>query len=121
MLTPHLPYGVANIWIMNLIGLDRRGVAAAVVLFLAGLASAAAQTCDNTQAKSSDDVIAACTRLISAGRVDSETLARYYNNRGVAFNKQDHDRAIDDYDQAIKINSQHHRLPQPRPGVAPEG
>jgi tetratricopeptide (TPR) repeat protein len=106
MLTPHLRYSVANIWIMNLIGLDRRGVAAAVVLLLAGLAPASAQTCDNTQAKSSDDVVTACTRLISAGRVDSETLSRYYNNRGVAFdNKQDHDRAIDDYDHAIKINS----------------
>jgi tetratricopeptide (TPR) repeat protein len=106
MLTPHLPYGVAYIWIMNLIGLDRRGVAAAIFLLLAGLASASAQTCENAQAKSPDDVIAACTRLISAGRADGETLARYYNNRAVAFtNKQDHDRAIDDYSQAIKINS----------------
>jgi len=91
---------------MNLIGLDRRGVAAAIVLLLAGLAPASAQTCDNTQATSSDDVVAACTRLIASGRVNGETLARYYNNRGVAFaNKQDYDRAIDDYDHAIKTNS----------------
>jgi tetratricopeptide (TPR) repeat protein len=108
MLTPHLRYSVANIWIMNLIGLDRRGAAVAVVLLLAGLAPASAQTCENTPGTSSDDVVAACTRLISSGRVNGETLARYYNNRGVAFsNKQDHDRAIDDYDHAIKINSRY--------------
>jgi tetratricopeptide (TPR) repeat protein len=106
MLHAHLRYSVANIWIMNLIGLDRRGAAVAIVLLLAGLAPASAQTCDNTQGTSPDDVVAACTRLISSGRVTGETLARYYNNRGVAFvNKKDHDRAIDDYDHAIKINS----------------
>ncbi len=62
---------------MNLIGLDRRGVAAAIVLLIAGLAPASAETCDNTQAASSDDVVAACTRLISSGRVSGETLVRY--------------------------------------------
>ncbi len=106
MLTPDLPYSVANICIMNLIGLDRRGVAAAFALLLAGLAPVSAQTCDNAKATSSDDVVAACTRLIASGRVNGETLARDYNNRGVAFAaKQDHDHAIDDYDHAIKINS----------------
>jgi tetratricopeptide (TPR) repeat protein len=93
---------------MNLIGLDRRGAAVAIVLLLAGLAPASAQTCDKTQAMPPDEVIPACTRLITSGRVNGETLARYYNNRGVAFsNKQDHDRAIDDYDHAIKINSRY--------------
>ena len=106
MLTIHLPKSVANICIMNLIGLDRRGVAAAIVLLVAGLAPASAQTCENSKATSSDDVVAACTRLISSGRANGETLARHYNNRGVAFaSKQDYDHAIDDYDHAIKINS----------------
>jgi tetratricopeptide (TPR) repeat protein len=88
---------------MNLIGLNRRGVAVAIVLFVASGAPVAAQTCDNSRG-SPDDVITGCTRLIGSARGD--TLAHYYNNRGVAFaNKHDYDRAIEDYGRAIKINS----------------
>ena len=91
---------------MNLIGFKRRGVVAAIVLVLANVAPLAAeQACDNSHAKSSDDVIAACTRLISSGHVNNETLARFYNNRGVAYaNKHDYDRAIEDYSRAVKTN-----------------
>jgi tetratricopeptide (TPR) repeat protein len=106
MLALHLQYSVTNIWIMNLIGLDRRGAALAIALLIAGLAPVSAQTCGNPKATPPDDVVAACTRSISSGRVNGETLALHYNNRGVAFAaKQDFDRAIDDYDHAIKINS----------------
>jgi len=106
MLALHLSYRLVNIWIVNLIGLDRRVVAATVTLLFAGVAPALAQTCDNKQTKSSDDVIAACTRLISSGRTNGAELARYYNNRGVAYaNKLDYDHAIEDYSQSITINS----------------
>jgi tetratricopeptide (TPR) repeat protein len=90
---------------MNLITWGPRGIAAAIVLLVASGAAVSADTCDNSHGTSSDDVVAACTRLISSGRASGETLARYYNNRGVAFaNKHNYDRAVEDYSQAVKIN-----------------
>ena len=92
MLTLHPTFGVANIWIMNLIGLIRRAVAVAILLLLAGVVPALAQACDNAKTTPADDMIAACTRLIASGRASGLTLAGYYNIRGIAYaSKQDYD------------------------------
>jgi tetratricopeptide (TPR) repeat protein len=49
-----------------------------------------------------DERIAACTRVIAAGRGN---LAWAYNNRGLAYRaKGDNDRAIADYDAAIRLD-----------------
>jgi len=52
-----------------------------------------------------DQTIAGCTRVIQSGRENQRDLASAYFNRGVAYgHKGDFDRAIRDFDQAIKIN-----------------
>ena len=52
-----------------------------------------------------DQTIAGCTRVIQSGREDQRDLASAYFNRGLVYgHKSDFDRAIRDFDQAIKIN-----------------
>src|SRR6516162_10540792 len=52
-----------------------------------------------------DQTIAGCTRVIQSGRENQRDLASAYYNRGLAYgHKGDFDRAIRDFDQAIKIN-----------------
>ena len=52
-----------------------------------------------------DDAIAACTRAITSGSVSPNDLTRAYFNRGRAYyNKQDYERAIADYSEAIKLD-----------------
>jgi tetratricopeptide (TPR) repeat protein len=89
---------------MHSVGLKLRAAAAAMILMLAGGAAASAQGCHNEGA-TPDEVIAACTRLISAGRLDAETRSKYFNNRGYAhMRKRSYDRAIEDFDEATRIN-----------------
>jgi lipoprotein NlpI len=52
-----------------------------------------------------DTKIAGCTALIQAGNATTENLSTFYNNRGAAyFDKRDFDHAIQDYDEAIRLN-----------------
>jgi lipoprotein NlpI len=52
-----------------------------------------------------DDAISACTRVINSG-VSGAPIAKAYNGRGNAYQaKGDNDRAIQDYDQAIALDS----------------
>src|SRR5262249_5542721 len=86
----------------------RRAIAAAIALMLASVSAASAQTCDNSKA-GPDDVIAGCTRSISAGRSNTRALSALYNNRGLAFYfKRSYDRAIEDLDQAIRLAPRNH-------------
>jgi tetratricopeptide (TPR) repeat protein len=56
------------------------------------------------QGISADLQIAGCTALIQAGREPTDNLAAAFSKRGTAyFNKGDHDRAIADYDQVIRL------------------
>src|SRR5262249_1638069 len=52
-----------------------------------------------------DLVIDACTAIIRSGQGNTEGLAAAFANRGYAYrNKREYDRAIQDLDQAIKLD-----------------
>src|SRR5215469_15742736 len=52
-----------------------------------------------------DIVIDACTAIIDSGQEGKEELAAAFADRGYAYrNKRDYDRAIQDLDQAIKLD-----------------
>src|SRR6516225_4524028 len=76
---------------------------------LAG-ASALAQTpqergwCESEDAVTVDQRIDGCSAVINAARDKGDKLAEAFNNRGVGYRlKGDYNRAIADYDQAIKL------------------
>ena len=49
--------------------------------------------------------ISGCTTVIQSGKEPKNNLVIAFNNRGTAYSdKGQHDRAIEDYDQAIKLN-----------------
>src|SRR5580700_9749216 len=52
-----------------------------------------------------DLVIGACTAIIQSGQETTKGLAAAFTNRGYAYrNKREYDRAIQDLDQAIKLD-----------------
>jgi tetratricopeptide (TPR) repeat protein len=52
-----------------------------------------------------DRRIAGCTAIIQTGQLTPQDLAVIYYNRGTAYNsKGDHDRAIQDYDEGIRLS-----------------
>lgn len=52
-----------------------------------------------------DTRIAGCTALIQSGQGTAENRSTFYNNRGAAYDdKHDSDRAIQDYNEAIRLN-----------------
>jgi tetratricopeptide (TPR) repeat protein len=72
--------------------------------------SALAQTpqdwarCLGQDLSSPDFPIQGCTAVIQAGRQMLDQLATAYNNRGVAYRiKGEYDKAIDDFNEAIKL------------------
>src|SRR5215468_3312209 len=61
--------------------------------------------CEGEDAVSIDQRIEGCSAVIKAARDRSERLAEAFNNRGIGYRlKGDYDRAIQDYNQAIKLN-----------------
>jgi lipoprotein NlpI len=72
---------------------------------LLSMRPAAADDADTCTHGSGDDKIAACTRAITSGRWTGSGLAWAYVNRGKAYReKGDYDHAIQDYDQAIRLD-----------------
>src|SRR5882672_773766 len=60
--------------------------------------------CEGEDGASVAQRIDACSAVIKAGRDKGDKLAEAFNNRGVGYRlKGDYDRAIADYDQAIKL------------------
>ena len=98
-----------------------RGTAAALILLsLAGLAAAQRpaqgpkfkniELCNGVDRTSPDIQIDACTSLIDSGKQTPQTLVIAYNNRGNAYvAKGEYDRAVQDYDQSIKLNPNYSR------------
>jgi tetratricopeptide (TPR) repeat protein len=84
-----------------------RLVAGAAVAVMLGLQTAAADDLQTCQDESGDAAIAACTRVIASGRYSGDDLATLYGDRGVEYGKNGElDRAIADFEQAIKLNPQ---------------
>jgi Tfp pilus assembly protein PilF len=63
------------------------------------------QSCNNAD---NDTRIAACTGILDkGGRESNKVRANAYANRGIAFgNKGQHDRAIQDFDEALRLDPQ---------------
>ena len=77
-----------------------------------GGASASAQTaqerawCEGEDAVTIDQRIEGCSAVIKTGREKGEKLAEAFNTRGIGYRlKGEYDRAIQDYNQAIRINA----------------
>lgn len=76
-------------------------------LLLAGTfeSRAAADDSKTCAGESGDIAIAACSRAIKSGRYKGHELARQYLNRGVEWkSKNDFDRSLADYGEAIRID-----------------
>src|ERR1700736_6549493 len=66
--------------------------------------------CVNEGEASPDLQIGGCTTVIQSGRESTRNLAIAFNNRGNAYHeKKEYDRAISDYDEAIKLDSNYAR------------
>lgn len=81
----------------------------ASLLLLLAVAAAHAQDSDVERCSSTtgkpDLAIQHCTRAIDSGKLSGETLAQMHYNRAIEWTARgDHDRAIADYDAAIRIN-----------------
>src|SRR5712691_4984687 len=61
---------------------------------------------DDCASDDPDHSLAGCTGIVNRGKETKPNLAIAYTNRGNAYlNKGDNDRAIADYDQAIKLSA----------------
>jgi tetratricopeptide (TPR) repeat protein len=80
---------------------------AAVLLLGVGLLAVPAAADDWTTcgAGRRQEAIAACSRLIASGKLNSFHLSGTYRYRGIAYaSNHEYDRAIDDYNLAIKVD-----------------
>ena len=68
------------------------------------------QRCTGQAGVRPDAQAAACTALIDSERFTRQNLAILHSNRGIAYGKAgDYDRAIADFDAALRINPNHVR------------
>jgi len=86
------------------------GLATAVLAAGAPVGSVVAQTqeqldrCEGKDDPPVDLMISECTEVIQSGKLTGNNLAIIFNNRGNAYQMQrEYDRAIADYDQAIRL------------------
>jgi tetratricopeptide (TPR) repeat protein len=91
---------------MNAMGLGRLAVtslAFAALVIAPGLA--AADDAADCAKETGEDAIAACTRRIESGEVRGHELAVMFGHRGLAARRKgDIDRAIADFDEAIRLD-----------------
>jgi lipoprotein NlpI len=90
---------------------SRLNLFCAVGMFFAGMLfsapPAAADDRESCLKEFGDIKIDACSRAITSGQYSGRDLARLYFTRGVAYRiKGQHDRAIQDFDQTIRLNPQ---------------
>jgi len=95
-----------------------RGTALALMLLLLGGVATAQRLprfknidlCNGADRTSPDIQIGGCTALIDSGIEPPRVLVIAYNNRGNAYAaKGEYDRAVQDYDQSIKLNPNYAR------------
>src|SRR6476661_7848701 len=68
------------------------------------------QRCTGQAGVTPDAQAAACTALIDSKRFTKQNLAILHSNRGIAHGKAgDYDRAIADFDAALRVNPNHMR------------
>ena len=78
---------------------------AAVTSFANAQLSPQWQTCTGNPGIDWDQQITSCTALIQSGAEAKENVAIAFYNRALAYeNKEDYERAIDDYSEAIRLN-----------------
>jgi tetratricopeptide (TPR) repeat protein len=82
--------------------------AASVVAFAAAIATARSdRSADNCFTQQGEAAIAACTHAIRSGRFGGHDLATIYGNRAIELRERgDYDKAIADYSEAIRIDSE---------------
>src|SRR5687768_12814183 len=86
----------------------RRATLAWLTCAVLGLVAAPAWADDRSDCNGDkiDVAIAACTRVIRAGKSTGRDLAMVYYGRGRSYRlMRDNDRAIADYNESIKLNS----------------
>jgi len=72
---------------------------------IAGPASAQYESCTGNPGIDWDIQIGSCTAAIQSGRWQGKDVAWAFQNRGIVYkNKGQYDRAIEDYNQAIRLN-----------------
>src|SRR5256714_6702428 len=68
------------------------------------------ELCNGADRTSPDIQVDGCTALINSGAQTPQSLVIAYNNRGNAYTaKGEYDRAVQDYDQSIKLNPNYAR------------
>jgi lipoprotein NlpI len=79
-----------------------------VLMQIAGFCGAAtAQTADQQRCSAPDPdlAISGCTAMIQSGHKTQQDLVKDFSNRGTAYGRKgQYDRAIEDFDQAIRLN-----------------
>src|SRR2546422_7042866 len=111
----------------------RLGLASILILLLLGSPATAQkpkknsylgniELCNGADRTSLELRINACTALIGSREVTTSALATAHNNRGNAYvTKDDYDRAIQDFDEAIKLNPTDATVQQPWCNLLEEG
>src|SRR5258708_32496950 len=95
-----------------------------ILLFTCAVVFAASDREDCADADNPDQKIASCSRLISDDAESAPNRAQAYRNRGAAYyDKSEFDRAIADFNQALKIDASvvptHFTLAYTPPALAP--
>ena len=112
-----IPRSGSLIWSLEQGGRIVDGVAPVLVMLMLGSLAAAQnpkpkdnylrniELCNGSDRTSLEPRINGCTALIDSGQGTTAALAIAHNNRGNAYTaKGDYDRAIQDFDQSIKLN-----------------
>src|SRR6267154_4050802 len=100
----HMPEITRSRVLWLLCGAAFIGVASIAVARVSAAPADDAQIC---RTESGDTAIAACGRAIASGRYQDRGLARILSNRAFEYRRKGDDRAMDDYNEAIRVDPQY--------------